>query len=381
MDDLIVKFLQEDITADEVSQLKDWLALSDHKEHFREYFLTWKYASMQGNHEFDPEKAFNKLQYKLHNLSAGQDKGKIQVITSRRALVNMILKWAAVFLIFIACGAILYNIIRSINSDSPGKQVNVEITVPMGSKSMIKLPDGTVVWLNAGSILTYDQIFGEKTRDIHLSGEGYFIVAQNKRIPFVVHTSDAIIRAVGTEFNIKAYPDEDKIETILVKGSVVIQKLTDNKAKNVSTKEKGRLLTPGEKAVVYRAGFKTHGTDVSRNKSYPTDENAKNKLESISIIQLNTLHETTWKSSRWVIKDESIAGLKMLLERHYNIVIKKIDTELMNYRFSGTIENETLEELMEIIALTIPMSYSINKGSVTLQFDKTLLNKYQNAYN
>ncbi len=383
IDNLIVAFLEEKITADEFSVLKAWLAVStDNKEYFRKYVKSWKYASVQGNAEFNPAKAFSRLQYKLHHESSNIENNTDIPRLKDRQFLNLLMKWAAVALLFLACGALLFIGIRYLIPSSPWDLATYEINVPNGSKSHITLPDGSQVWLNAGSKLSYDARYGKKTRDLYLSGEGYFVVAKNPFKPMTVHTSKATIKALGTEFNVKAYPDEDKIETLLVEGSVVVEELeATGSGKNLKT-EKTFVLTPGEKAVIFTNPF----TAKEKEEVSPDKKEAKKiaRLDpkpAASVIKSESMDEITWKSPRWAIKEKSMGELKVLLERHYNVKITEMDDSLAKYKFTGTIENETIEEVMNILSLTMPVQWSINKGNVTLKYDESLLEKYRKAYN
>ena len=99
-----------------------------------------------------------------------------------------------------------------------------EIKVPLGAISEIILPDSSQVMLNAGSTIRFRSDYNSNNRDIQLQGEGYFKVAKNENLPLIVNTGNLKIKAVGTEFNVKAYPDEGIIETTLVSGIVEISK-------------------------------------------------------------------------------------------------------------------------------------------------------------
>lgn len=96
------------------------------------------------------------------------------------------------------------------------------ITVPAGQRAQITLADGTRVWLNAKSTLTYASNFGRSERNVELDGEAYFEVAKNKKLPFYVHTEMNKVRVVGTSFNVCAYKGSKEFETTLVEGIVDI---------------------------------------------------------------------------------------------------------------------------------------------------------------
>ena len=136
------------------------------------------------------------------------------------------MKIAAVFVFaFLLGGTLAYELMfeYSVQADS-----HYEIEAPYGAKIAMNLADGTKVWLNAGSKITYDNSFNSSNRRIQLVGEGYFKVAKNAELPFVVEAGEVAVKAVGTAFNVKAYPDENLLETTLVEGKVDVSMGSDH---------------------------------------------------------------------------------------------------------------------------------------------------------
>ncbi len=127
------------------------------------------------------------------------------------------------------------------NKTAIARQVN-EISTRPGSKSKVELPDGSVVWLNAGSTLTYDKDFGKENRAVTLIGEGFFDVTKNKEKPFIISTESISIKVLGTVFNVKAYKEDKQTETSLIHGSieVTIKNRPNDKI----------ILSPSEKLIV-----------------------------------------------------------------------------------------------------------------------------------
>ena len=126
---------------------------------------------------------------------------------------------AALWILLMGIGAVL-----SILFIKPGRILNrnsaVSVMVPRGSKALTVLPDGTVVWLNAGTKIEYKIHENKPVREVTIKGEAYFNVSKDPDHPFTVNAGEMIIMAYGTEFNVKAYPDEKAVETTLVEGSV-----------------------------------------------------------------------------------------------------------------------------------------------------------------
>ncbi|NDF46439.1 MAG: hypothetical protein EB125_12360, partial [Betaproteobacteria bacterium] len=150
---------------------------------------------------------------------------------------------AAVFLLIIA-GWWIFRPASETKREIAAINQNQVSTRP-ASKTKLTLPDGSKVWLNASSKLTYGNGFGEKHREIWLEGEGYFDVARNPDKPFIIHTSVLDVKVLGTRFNLKAYPDEATTETSLLHGSVEV----------VLHKQPGKVirLVPNQKLVVQNA--------------------------------------------------------------------------------------------------------------------------------
>src|SRR5690606_4326391 len=97
-----------------------------------------------------------------------------------------------------------------------------EIVVPNGSRSKIRLPDSSLITVNAGTTVRYNTDFGEAHRNIWLDGEAYFVV-EKSQMPFIVHSGTVQIKAVGTEFNVRAYSSEGQVETTLISGKVLVR--------------------------------------------------------------------------------------------------------------------------------------------------------------
>jgi len=383
IDELVLSFLKGTITPEEKQHLKDWLSEGNaNKEYFKETYLLWKACSISDLNRNDEKIAeiLQKVHYKIFEVerdySSSSKYSPGYIILSKFKLV-------ATILLTLGLGAIFsYLLIKNGGKD---ELVSLnEIKVPFGSKSIVVLPDKSEVWLNAGSKLTYSWTYGEKLREVNLEGEGYFKVTKMPKKPFIVHTQQANIKALGTEFNVKAYPEENTIETILVKGSVVI-----NKISNVENDQNSKpiILRPGQKVLIFKdektekvikndslvVANKPVGAKVS---TLPARIARKEMVPEIS----NTEVETSWKDKSWVIQGEELKDLLVKIGRRYNVTIDLKDKELERYKFSAIIENETLEQVFDVMGLTIPISYKIEKGFVVITLNQKLEKKYKRAY-
>ena len=250
-----------------------------------------------------------------------------------------------------------------------------EVIAPKGSRSVITLADGSKVWLNSGTVLRYNSDFGKKTREVFLEGEAYFSVSENKELPFRVRTNDIYITALGTAFNVKAYNDENIIETTLEKGNVLIEHINTSSS---DTYQASVSLKPNQKAIFIRSSG-----DLSVNDTKPAiitaEKNPKFKVTPV-IIKVDSLIDTrlstSWKDSKWIFKSKKLKELAPILERRYDISISFIDTSLYNYKFTGTLKEESLEQVLKALTLAAPIQFNVNHNKVFLFEDPNQRNRF-----
>ncbi len=274
--------------------------------------------------------------------------------------------WAAAVLLFIAG---LFSIRSLYGTDTAGdevaSQVN-EISTRPGSKSKIQLPDGSVVWLNAGSKLTYDKNFGIETREVTLTGEGFFDVTKNKEKPFIISTNSIKIKVLGTAFNVKAYPEDKQTETSLIRGSieVTIRNRPNDKI----------ILSPSEKLVVendiarlekdFRMKEKETGNVVR------TELPVINTLMSINKLKYNpvdsTVAEIQWVNNKLVFRDESFSELAVKMERWYNVEIDITDPRISEERLNGIFDSETIIQALDALKEFIAFQYEKNGNKIII---------------
>ncbi|NJO68691.1 MAG: FecR domain-containing protein [Bacteroidetes bacterium] len=147
---------------------------------------------------------------------------EIEEISKPNRILKRFIKIAAIFVIAFGMGAVADKFLTEKNIAEP-KNEYYSIEAPRGAKSFVTLADGTKIWLNAGSKISYQRSYNQHNRGIYLEGEAFFEVAKNKNIPFLVHSAGIVVKAIGTAFNVKAYPEEGIVETTLVEGSVSIE--------------------------------------------------------------------------------------------------------------------------------------------------------------
>ena len=358
-------FLCDGLTAQESAELQQLLKEPVHKTYFRKMYAIW-YAADKAVREEDINRALQKASFRIRE---SRNVPRLDVSFSFRNMA------AAVCIAFILGAAFYHLVNRNEPSGVPSGELvaaDSKVTVPMGSKSSVELPDGTVVTLNAGSRLHYNTTYGNQSREVFLEGEGYFKVAKNEKIPFLVHARDIIVKAVGTEFNVKAYSEEQMVQTTLVNGAVSVRRSnagTDNEEIQLKPKQTVTMFEPAGTAA-------SDETDMDRqsanNMSKPAFVNNVKPADAVLEENINTELYTSWKDKRWVIESESLESLAKMLERRYDVEIVIADESLKQYPFSGIIADETLEQMLVIMKTVAPIDYTINKKTV-----RWTINPYQ----
>jgi transmembrane sensor len=251
-----------------------------------------------------------------------------------------------------------------------------EATAPKGSRSYVTLTDGSTVWLNSGTKLRYQRNFGLEGRELFLEGEAYFVVAKNIDMPFIVKTSDVSITATGTAFNVKAYSEENIIETTLESGEVRIDPINSSHNKPESAPV---ILKPNQKAVFTKSSQNLNVDKKQQKSPSPKNEPViKVKAAQLTVDSfVETKLTTSWKDSRWIFRSEKLYKLAPILERRYDISIIFRDSVLSSYKFTGTLKEESLEQVLKAISLAAPIRYEIRHSQVYFFEDSNLKNKYQ----
>lgn len=206
--------------------------------------------------------------------------------------------------------------------DSTKPDIN-QLIVPYGKNASVKLPDGSIAFLNAGSRLIYPSVFEKKKREVLLIGEGFFEVTHNKEVPFIVKTNEVEVEVLGTEFNVTAYPSDNIIETVLVNGKVKVRRSGFHLLNSEYT------LEPNQ-----RAAF---------NK-----ENSETKISSVDVMNYVSWHEGYLR-----FEASDLNRIIKKLERYYDVRIILVDPVLGIRTISGKLKlEEDKESVLKVLAKT-----------------------------
>ena len=356
----IVNYLSGELSNNETEILNRWLEKSEiHKLIFDQFSDIWKASSHNYlSKQIDADKAWKDLQIQINI----QDKNTSKIVW------NEIIRIAAVFVIALFMGGLGYYFIDQ-KKETIADPLFVEYVSPLGSRSSVILADGSKVWLNAGSTLKYKNTYGINNRELQLTGEAFFEVEKNKELPFIVKTSDIDIIALGTKFNVKAYCEEKTIETTLIEGSVKLESTTVNLQKNI-------LLKPNDKAVFTKSKQSIELASQQNQKINQESAPAKPKLEIIESVEPEPI--ISWKDQRWIINNEKLGDLAVKLERRFDVSFVFDNDLIKDYSFRGTLEDETLGQIMEAIKFSSPIKYLIDKKTVYIMADNNKMEKFKN---
>ena len=317
--ELIIKYFNNRCTEEELNEVLQWIKNnSENDEDKNQAFDIWKNYQPKDD-RMDDEKfsaLFDKIQQKIDTAS---NRATEQKKTSFLIFTTWLTRAAAMLLIPVL--AFLFYTLSERKSDlkmTASMTVDsMEVIAPVGSRTVIHLPDGSEVHLNYGSTLKYPQVFSGQTREVVLTGEGYFDVEHNPDKPFVVSAGIIDVKAVGTKFNVQSYPYDDAISTTLVEGKVLLEKQLPGK--------------PGE-----HIGAMKPGQHVNYN--YKTGE----IITSIGDVE----KYIAWKDGKMVFEDTPITQIANKLSRMFNVDIE-VDKNIKDYYYTVTFIDEPLFQILD----------------------------------
>ncbi|NII24304.1 DUF4974 domain-containing protein [Pseudoflavitalea sp. X16] len=238
-----------------------------------------------------------------------------------------------------------------------------EVVARPGSRSKLVLPDGTQVWLNAESRITYQHNFNTDQREVNLEGEAFFDVTHDASRPFVVHTSGIDVKVLGTAFNVKSYAADATIETTLLRGSIEVVKKNDPAAPKV-------ILRPHEKLVFNKEEL---GADKDMMSSKPASADVLPQRPAISVTMLpqhkpdSIIKETSWMYNKLNFDGDSFEELAAKMERWYDVKITIHNEKLKRSRLKGSFETETIRQALEALKLTVLFEYEMKGREIEIR--------------
>ena len=326
VNDWITGYLTKSLTPEEMQSLQEWLnASEENRKYFSDMQEVWIAASDEAdNIVFNKERAYQ-LFLKQTEATTRQNINKHKFFQLRPWMYA-----AAMIIVVFICGTIAFQ---------SGKRVlrnqlaQITIEAPYGSKTKLYLPDGTLVWLNAGSKMSYAQDFGINERALNLTGEAYFEVTKNKHIPFKVHTDELDVKVLGTKFNFRNYQDALEAKVCLLEGKVAL-----------STQQKETILHPDQQALLDK------------------------KTGNLLISSTKAAYSAEWTNDRLYFDEALLPDIVKELERSYNIKITIADAALNSVRFYGNFrrKEQSIREIMDVLSSTDKMTYTIEGKNIVI---------------
>ena len=373
MKTLVIKYLTDSISDEELLILKEWLKKEENQEEFKAMVRQNQHLDLAYK-KIDPEIAYERVSkaitkrkvslqypvifryaaavaillgisialyfsldggYKSYPIAGGSQvilelhDGSIEVLDEDKEFVRNV-KGAKVA---IQENKIIYEEIKTADTALSYNQ----LTVPYGKRFNVQLQDGSFVYLNAGASLRYPTSFANAdSRQVFLDGEAYFNVKKNQHLPFVVNTRDMKVKVLGTKFNVSSYHNDNSSSTVLVEGSISIYPPSEK----ISSKD-GMLIQPGQMVTSHHDGFTVEAV---------TAEN-----------------HITWIEGELYFKNDRFEDIIKKLERHYNITIINRYPELNNLRYTGRFRDETISQVLNTFKANTNFEYQIKDDVITIR--------------
>jgi ferric-dicitrate binding protein FerR (iron transport regulator) len=319
---IILRQLDGSASPDEKRALLQWLKASEaNRADYREIRDLWLSCGVALRDGDETGTALNRMLYRIRNghSVAGRKKTLIRWYHAAAVILVMLVTnyWFAT---------------HPFVSAEKEPVIRNRLVTAKGSKGHFVLPDGSIVWLNAESMLIYPEKFGGTERRVRLEGEGYFEVAENRAKPFIVESGNLTAEALGTTFDISRYPFQHKTEVVLLEGSV---KVTSPAI------EKGVVLSPNQMLELTDDGtFRVHETKARMR--------------------------TGWIKDELVFDNDRLSDIILGMEGWYCMDIECPPAFAENTRMSFTVGAESIEDILKAMSLVIPVTWSVTDSVATI---------------
>jgi ferric-dicitrate binding protein FerR (iron transport regulator) len=348
---LIHKVLDRSITGSELDEL--YRLMAEDESRIDLYLFLTQSKSTSGNKTISKETRYERSKQKFMSSTVSQGPVIAQPLDPDHKVRKYRFSLVAVIIFFILAIGVSYIYKQSTSNDI------ITLVSAKGERKFYRLKDGTEIWLNGDSQLEYSKSYGHSNRDVKLSGEAYFSVAKNKKLPFHVDSYGNRIEVLGTQFNVRAYPEEQKMETALIEGKVNLQ-IKDN------GKYRQYIMQPGDKIEV--TNIMTNAMRISKNRQRTPLEETKviidrKKASATDGEQLDIL----WTKNKLVFQNDPLEVMAKKMERWYNKTIVIENEKLMNESFTGVFEEKTCKDLLNLLIKTgVNLHYTEKQDSILI---------------
>jgi ferric-dicitrate binding protein FerR (iron transport regulator) len=348
IDELIAKYLSNETSLEEVDEFMRWKEASPENESlFHQSEEVWRLAHDQQKYiRVDRERTWMKIEKRI----------------SRQYSLSVMLRVACVAAsIALMLGLSLPYLIAGRKNVQSGPPQIISLYVPGGVCSKTILPDSTVVWLNALSSISYPNCFTGDTRTIELTGEAFFDVAHDENKPFIIQSGNIRVNVLGTSFNFKHYNGDTHAVLAVETGTVALS----------TSASKTTYLKAGQYANVNNRTLQTEVFDaiptVTVKKKTPAADTTT--PEMVEKEEQNNQF-SVWRNYVLVFRDEPFSNILNQLARRYNVEFEIRDKEIMDYVYTATFDDMSIEDILKLIKISSPIDYTI----------KSLTSKTSNDY-
>ena len=332
--ELLIKFLNDQCTKEEFKEVILWVKTGSSGRGGKDWgYQEWRDYDFEADKNLPDDEKLSALLDKIHHkINRSHTKTGIQL----RVHYTTWLTRAAAILLIPVLAFLIYTLMQQ---PQIGRQFatlkvdSLEIIAPVGSKAFVQFSDGSEVHLNHGSKLKYPQEFSDSIREVVLTGEGYFKIAHNPGSPFIVKTRGMNIKALGTTFNVYAYPDEKFVATTLVEGKVALERTIAG-------------------APPQPMGSMFPGQHVNYDLKTGKMDSSEGDIEKY----------ISWKDGILVFKRESIFQIANRLSRWYSVEIEIGDEAVKSYTYTATFVDESLWYILGVLKDAAPIDYKTIPG-------------------
>ncbi|MCG6190031.1 FecR family protein [Maribellus maritimus] len=312
----IGKYLTNTESAKEKEAVDKWMnERSEHKE-----LLNSINSNKKLIQEYELMDSFNE------KMALERFKEKLLLKSKIKALV----RWRVAASIFVLVGVIgiLYFLSNNYSKTNVKSNLYTSVFTENGQRSVVVLPDSSIVWLNSGTTLSYLGDFSNQNRKVVLNGQAFFQVSHKRDHPFLVEANGFVVTVMGTKFDVSAYSEVNEIAVVLESGKV---KLTHQDSDSFSY-----TMKPGEKAIASLADNR-----------------------EIEISRVDAGVYSSWKEGKLIFRNSPMKDVIEKLRKWYNVNIEITDPEVYNSIFSGTVKNESYEEIFRLIGIACKVDCEI----------------------
>lgn len=328
---VILRYLRGESTQEDFRIMNEWMDISPDNKRF---LFTVEELLARSKWKGDEEQTVEAAMKRLKSAIDKEDGGTIPVYTldnnEKKPIIKTVYhfwRYAAAVVLLVFIGSLSYMWLTREN------QINVYADNKI---KKVELPDGTKVWLNKGTMLSYSDKFNSDNRKVYLNGEAYFeVTKQPGKKLFIVESKMMNVIVKGTIFNMNSYSDGSTAETSLIEGEVIVES---------SDKDSRIMLLPGQKAVY------------------------DNSRERLTVKETNANMDGVWRNDMLPFQNSSIKDITDVLRKMYNVDIQLSDDIDLNTTYSGMIKKkDKLEDVMKALKNSIPIEYEIKNNLIILK--------------